>query len=110
MAEPGARVNVEFRSKLPEIVATTSRFAENEAKGVNPVVDTVRVAVLVPDPAVGVCVVVTPEVELVLPPACVLVTLKVTVQLPLAGILIPEKLSAVAPDVKVLGVVPVQEP
>src|SRR5260370_1417804 len=71
---------------------------------------TVRVAVLLPDPAVGVCVVVTPDVELLLLPAFVLVTLKVTVQLPLAGMLIPVKLSAVVPDVKVFGVLPVHVP
>src|SRR5258708_26495270 len=72
--------------------------------------NTVRVAVLLPDPAVGVCVVVTPEVELLLPPTFVLVTLKITVQLLLAGMVIPEKLSAVAPAVKVAGVVPAQVP
>src|SRR5438105_3118084 len=71
---------------------------------------TVKVAVLLPDPAVGVCVVVTPEVALLLPPACVLVTLKVTVQLPLAGMLMPVKLSEVAPADNVLGVVPVHVP
>src|SRR5438445_550954 len=59
--------------------------------------NTVRVALLLPDPAAGVCVVVTTEVVLFLPPAFVLVTLKITVQLLLAGIVIPDKLSAVAP-------------
>src|SRR5437667_269334 len=71
---------------------------------------TVRVAVLLPDPAVAVCVVVSLHVALPISPGCVLVMLKVTVQLLLAGILIPVKLSAVAPDVKVFGVVPVQLP
>src|SRR5216684_2954792 len=71
---------------------------------------TVRVAVLLAAPAVGVWVVVTPEAWLLLPPAVLLVTLKVTVQLPLAGIAIPVKLSAVAPALRVPGVVPVQVP
>ena len=66
---------------------------------------TVRVAVLFSDPAVGVCVVVTPEVELGLSPTCELVTLNVTVQLPAgpAGMLTPVKLSAVAPADRVFG-------
>src|SRR5438094_526084 len=71
---------------------------------------TVRVAVLLPVPAVGVCVVVTPEVVLLFPPTFVLVTLNVTVQLPLAGMLMPVKLSEVAPADNVLGVVPVHVP
>jgi|ERR1051326_6825462 hypothetical protein len=73
---------------------------------------TVRVAVLLPDPAVGVSVVVTPEVELGLTPTCELVTLNITVQLPPgpAGMLIPVKLSAVAPAGRLFGVVPVQVP
>src|ERR1035438_2129396 len=71
---------------------------------------TVRVAVLLTVPAVGVCVVVTPDVVLLLPPTVLLVTLNVTVQLLLAGIVIPVKLSAVAPALKEEGVVPVQVP
>jgi hypothetical protein len=71
---------------------------------------TVRVAVLLAAPAVGVCVVVTPEVVLGFPPTVLLVTLKITVQLPLAGIVIPEKFSAVAPAARVFGVVPIQVP
>lgn len=71
---------------------------------------TVSVAVLLTAPAVGVCVVVTPEVALGLPPTALLVTLKITVQLPLAGIVIPVKLRAVAPAIGVLGVVPAQVP
>src|SRR5664280_1253447 len=71
---------------------------------------TVRVAVLLTVPAVGVCVVVTPDVVLLLPPTVLLVTLNVTVQLLLAGIVIPVKLSAVAPALKVEGVVPAQVP
>src|SRR5207248_2943581 len=83
--------------------------------GLNPLVtvgaaSTVRVAVLLPDPAVGVCVVVTPEVVLFWGPGVLLVTLKVTVQLMLAGMLIPVKLSEVAPADNVLGVVPVHVP
>src|SRR5260370_912680 len=71
---------------------------------------TVRVAVLLGEPADGVCVVVTPDVVLGFPPTVLLVTLKVTVQLPLAGIVIPVKLRAVAPGLKVDGVVPTQVP
>src|SRR5579871_727484 len=71
---------------------------------------TVRSAVLLAAPAVGVCVVLTPEVVLGCAPAVVLVTLKVTVQLPFAGMLMPVKLSAVAPAVNDAGVVPVQVP
>jgi hypothetical protein len=71
---------------------------------------TVRMAVLLAAPAVGVCVVVTPEVVLLRAPGVLLVTLKITVQLPLAGIAIPLKLSAVWPAVNVEGVVPVQLP
>src|ERR1019366_574146 len=70
---------------------------------------TVRVAVLLAVPAVGVCVVVKPDVVLLLPPMVLLVTLKVTVQLP-AGIVIPVKLRAVAPTLKEDGVVPAQVP
>src|SRR5260370_1322553 len=71
---------------------------------------TVRVAVLLGEPAEGVWVVVTPEVVLGFPPTVVLVTLKVAVQLLLAGIVIPLKLRAVAPGLRVPGVVPVQVP
>ena len=71
---------------------------------------TVSVAVLLPAPAIGVCVVVTPEVVLFCEPGVLLVTLNVTVQLLFAGILIPEKLSDVAPADKLAGVVPVQVP
>jgi len=71
---------------------------------------TVKVAVLLPAPAVGICVVVMPEVVLCCAPSVVLVTAKVTVQLPDAGMLIPVKLNAVCPAVKVDGLVPVQVP
>src|SRR5258708_36670492 len=71
---------------------------------------TVRMAVLLAEPADGVCVVVTPDVVLGFPPTVLLVTLKVTVQLLLAGIVIPVKLSAVALALRVLGVVPAQVP
>src|SRR5260370_553407 len=74
------------------------------------VASTVRVAVLLAAPADGVCVVVTPDVVLGFPPAVLLVTLKITVQLLLAGIVIPLKLRAVAPGLRVAGVVPVQVP
>jgi hypothetical protein len=57
--------------------------------------DTARVALLLPVPADGVCVVVTPDVTLALAPMVLLVTLKVTVQLPLAGRTIPVKLKDV---------------
>jgi hypothetical protein len=71
---------------------------------------TVKVAVLLADPAVVVCVVVTPEVVLLLPPTFELVTPNVTVQLLFAGIVIPVKLREVAPADRVPGVVPVQVP
>src|SRR5258708_6917471 len=67
-------------------------------------------AVLLADPADGVCVVVTPDVVLGFAPAVLLVTLKVTVQLLLAGIVMPVKLRAVAPALKEDGVVPTQVP
>jgi hypothetical protein len=72
--------------------------------------NTVNVAVLLAEPADGVCVVVTPEVVLGLLPGVLLVTLKVTVQLPLAGIVMPEKLRAVAPATREFGAVPTQVP
>jgi len=68
------------------------------------------VAVLLAAPAVGVWVVVTPEVVLGWPPSVLPVTLKTTVQLPLAGIVIPVKLRAVWPPVNVDGVVPLHVP
>jgi hypothetical protein len=71
---------------------------------------TVRSAVLLAVPAVGVCVVFTPEVVLGFAPVVVLVTLNVTVQLPLAGMVIALKLSEVAPAVKLDGLVPTQVP
>src|SRR5260370_626832 len=71
---------------------------------------TVKIAVLLADPADGVCVVVTPDVVLGFPPTVLLVTLKVTVQLLLAGIVMPVKLSTVAPALSVDGVFPVQVP
>src|ERR1035441_7492120 len=71
---------------------------------------TVRFAVLLTEPAEGVCVVVTPDVLLGWTPGVLLVTLKITVQLALVGILIPVKLRAVWPPLKEVGVVPVQVP
>src|SRR5260370_1332209 len=68
---------------------------------------TVRTAVLLAEPADGVCVVVTPDVVLGFAPAMLLVTLKVTMQLLLAGIVMTVKLRAVAPALKEDGVVPV---
>src|SRR5258708_1938737 len=73
-------------------------------------VSTVKVAVLLAEPADGVSVVVTPDVVLGFAPTALLVTLKVTVQLLLAGIVMPVKLRAVAPALSVDGVVPVQVP
>ena len=58
---------------------------------------TVKLAVLLAGPAVGVWVVVTPEVVLGWTPAVLLVTVKVTVQLLLAGIVNPKKLREVVP-------------
>jgi hypothetical protein len=69
-----------------------------------------RLAVLLTVPAIGVCVVVTPEVAFGFEPTALLVTSKTTVQLLLAGIVIPLKLSAVAFATSVLGVVPTQVP
>ena len=71
---------------------------------------TVRVAVLLAVPAVGVCVVVTPDVVFGFPPVWLLVTLKVTMQLPDAGIPMPVKLKAVWPTVNDEGEVPVHVP
>jgi hypothetical protein len=71
---------------------------------------TVKVATLLPAPAIGTSVVVTPLVLLGLVPTVALVTTTVTVQLLLAGIMIPVKLSAVVSAGRVLGVVPVQVP
>ena len=71
---------------------------------------TVSVAMLLGLPAVGVCVVVRPEVWLVFVPGVSLVTANVTVQLPLAGMVMPLKLNAVAPALSMLGVVPTQVP
>src|SRR5579871_575011 len=71
---------------------------------------TSSVAVLLTVPAVGVCAVMTPEVTLGSEPTVLLVTLKVTVQLPLAGIVMALKLSAIAPAVNELGVVPTHVP
>src|ERR1700683_3311593 len=71
---------------------------------------TVRLAVLLTVPAVGVWVVVTPVVLLGLDATLLLVTLKVTVQLAADGMVIPLKLRAVAPAVNELGVVPAQVP
>src|ERR1035441_3564698 len=71
---------------------------------------TVRFAVLLTEPAEGVCVVVTPDVLLGWTPGVLLVTLKITVQLALVRILIPVKLRAVWPPLKEDGVVPVQVP
>src|SRR5260370_1222763 len=71
---------------------------------------TVRAAAWQEEPAEGVCVVVTPRVVLGLPPTVLLGTRKVTVQVLLAGIVIPLKLRAVAPGLRVAGVVPVQVP
>jgi hypothetical protein len=61
-------------------------------------------------PAVGVCVVVTPDVVFGRTPGELLVTSKMTVHEPLAGIVMPLKLKAVAPATKLFGVVPTQLP
>ncbi len=71
---------------------------------------TVRLAVLLGGPALGVCVVVTPDVVFGRTPAALLVTLKITVQLLLAGIVIPLKLRAAWPAVTVEGLVPLHVP
>ncbi|MGD1090697.1 MAG: hypothetical protein ABSB35_01765 [Bryobacteraceae bacterium] len=71
---------------------------------------TVSWAGLLTVPAVGVWVVVTPEVWLGFTPGVLLVTEKVTVQLLLARMVIPVKLRMVAFAVKTDGVVPTQVP
>src|ERR1022692_2411260 len=100
---------------LDSVRVTTELPPDAIEVGLNPLAivgaaNTVRVAVLLTVPAVGVCVVVTPDVVLLLPPTVLLVTLNVTVQLLLAGIVIPVKLSAVAPALNEEGVVPAQVP
>ena len=67
---------------------------------------TVRLAVLLTMPAVGVWVVVTPEVVLGWTPTVLLVTVKVTVQLLFAGRVIPKKLREVAPPENDEGLAP----
>jgi hypothetical protein len=71
---------------------------------------TVRLAMLLTGPAVGVWVVATPDVVLGLVATLLLVTLKVTVQLPEAGMLMPVNVRAVCPAVNVDGEVPLQVP
>jgi hypothetical protein len=100
--------NVNVTAELPPDAIVTGLNAFAIVGGASAV--TVKVAVLLAAPAVGVCVVVTPEVVLGFPPTVLLVTLKTTVQLLLAGIAIPLKLSAVAPAASVFGVVPTQVP
>ena len=65
---------------------------------------------LLTDPAAGVWVVVTPDVAFGCTPRTLLVTANATVQFPLAGIVIPVNDSAVAPAVKLAGVVPTHVP
>ena len=69
-----------------------------------------RLAVLLAAPAIGVCVVVTPDVVFGFVPSVLLVTLKITVHEPLAGIVMPLKLRAVALAASVFGVVPTHVP
>jgi hypothetical protein len=71
---------------------------------------TVRFTAPVPAPAVGVCVVVTPDAVLGWTPTVELVTTTLTVQLPPCGRVIPPKDSAVAPFARLAGVVPAQVP
>lgn len=73
-------------------------------------VRTVRFAVLLTAPAVGVCVVVIPEVMFGWTPGTLLVTAKLTVHEPAVGITIPVKLKAVAPAANAPGVVPKHVP
>ena len=93
-----------------EVCPTTMAFGAKALLMVG-AATTVRFAVLLAVPGVGVvCVVVTPEVVLGRTPGLLLVTLKMTVQLPLAGIVIPLKLNDVAFAARELGVVPTQVP
>jgi|ERR1035441_5565614 hypothetical protein len=71
---------------------------------------TVRFAVLLADPAVGVSFAATPDVVFGWTPGVLLVTLKIRVQLPLAGIVMPPKLTLVVPALNVEGVVPAHVP
>src|SRR2546425_12884540 len=71
---------------------------------------TVRLAVLLAEPVVDVCAVVTPDVALGRTPGLLLVTSKMTVQLLFAGTVIPLKLRAVAFGASVFGAVPTQVP
>src|SRR5271170_796002 len=87
-----------------------NRCASRRSDRHGPYSVTVSFGLLLALPAVGVCVVFTPEVVLGSEPTVVLVTLNVTVQLPLAGMVIPVKLRAVTPAVNELGVVPTQVP
>ena len=95
--------------KVSEVVPLSVMVGAPKALVMLGAATTVRVAVLLPVPTV-VWAVVMPEVVLGSAPAWVLVTLKITVQLLLAGMVMPVKLSAVAPAVKVPGVVPAQVP
>ena len=71
---------------------------------------TVRFAVLLAVPAIGVWFVVTPDVVFGSTPAVLLVTEKLTLHEPFAGMMIPLKLKAVAPATRLPGVVPVHVP
>jgi hypothetical protein len=73
-------------------------------------VSTVKEAMLLAAPAIGVCVVVIPEVVFGLTPGALLVTAKLIEQLPFAGMVIPLKLNAAAPAASAFGVVPTQLP
>jgi hypothetical protein len=84
-------------------------FGEN-ALAIVGAAKTVSVAILLAGPAIGVCVVATPEVWFGFGPGVLLVTAKVTVQKPLAGMSMLVKLNAVAPAANMFGVVPVQVP
>ena len=99
-------VMVNVKVELPPCVV----FVGLNALAITGGATTVRVAVLLTVPGLGVCVVLTPEVAFGLSPTLLLVTAKVTVQLVLAGIVIPLKLKAVAPATNVLGVVPTHVP
>lgn len=105
-AEPFELLKVNVTVELPpeEIVVGLKAFAIVGAA------KTIRFGVLLPEPAVAVWSVVTPEVVLGFVPSVLLVTEKMTVQLPLDGIVIPLKLKAVAPPTSVFGVVPTQVP
>jgi len=105
-AEPFELLNVKVTVELPPDAMVVGAKAFVIVGAAN----TIRFAVLLALPTVGVSVVVNPEVVFGFVPSVLLVTEKMTVQLPLDGIVIPLKLRAVVPATRLLGVVPTHVP